>query len=310
MTGGVIEITSDGRHISKYRGFLRVTENGIEVGRVPFDEIDVLILSAKNITITRSAIAALSDRGIGVIFVNDKFLPECILTPVNGGDFTTGHPLDQSKATVAFNGRLWKRLVIQKVTNQAAVISNMSDANASFKALLNMAARVKNGDPTNIEATAARAYFSILFGKHFKRERMSRSDANSINQHLNYGYAILRAACARSICAVGLSPVFGIKHHSSRNRLCLADDLIEVFRPMVDLKVYKLTTTNRLPEDLTRESKLAIASVLAQPMYFNDTETSCTAAIQHAALQIAKAYAHGKYELMLPRLLFAERADQ
>ena len=310
MIGGVVEIASEGQHISKYRGFLKATANGVEVGRVPFDEIDVLILSAKNITITRGAIAALSDRGIAVIFVNDKFLPECILTPVNGGDFTTGHPMDQAKATEAFNGRLWKRLVVQKITNQAAVISTISNANAGYTALRNMAARVKNGDPTNIEATAARTYFSILFGKQFKRERMSSDDMNSINQHLNYGYAILRAACARSICAVGLSPVFGIKHHSGRNRLCLADDLIEIFRPIVDLSVYELATANELPANLTSESKLAIAGVLAHTMYHKDTKTSCTAAIQNAALQIAKAYAHGTYELTLPRLRFAERADQ
>jgi len=299
MLGGIVEVASEGQSLSVHRGFLEANgEDG--KARVPLDQLEALILTARSCALSRSLISALGRRGIPVVVSGANYEPEAMVLPVQAGANVAGHPLDQAALTPGRRKRLWQAVVRQKLTNQATVLKSAEVVKVSQR-LSSLAARVKPGDPDNFEASGARSYFPALFGKGFVRERGSPG----INGQLNYGYAVLRACCARSLVAVGLSPALGLHHQSRRNPLCLADDLVELFRPALDWLVW--STSANPHAELTPETKRHLAQALLVEMEHEGTSVTLVRAIQRAAHGYAKALADASTEWPLPLLPLTPR---
>ena len=298
MIGGMVEVQEEGRYLSKHRGFLKVSEDDEEIGRLPFDQIEAMIVSAQSATMSKNLLTELAGRGSVTVLTNKSYEPAAIVLPIRHAAETIGHPEDQIAASKPQKKRLWQQFVQRKILHQAYALRTMGDAPAKHKRLETLAASVKSGDPDNHEAQAARTYFTAFFGEKFTRS----NESHPINARLNYGYAILRAQCARAICAAGLHPAFGLHHVSRRNPLCLADDLIELFRPLIDMITRQKALEGDMPEQLTPECKRALAKVLQADMVMNEEIKPVSTAINQTAIALAKAFRDKSMSIDLPCL--------
>lgn len=165
--------------------------------------------------------------------------------------------------------RLWQRIVVKKIDNQCLCLKELD---LEFSALREFPKRVDSGDPTNVEAQAARLYWNKLFGPEFRRD----SDFDGINSFLNYGYAILRSSVARYAVASGLNPSLGVFHKNMENAFCLVDDLMEPFRPIVDYHCYPYKDH----VELTTSIKKILVGVLEHQVRYNGEKKSLRNAIQ------------------------------
>jgi len=232
-----------------------VSEHGKEVGRIPLDDISTVLVHAHGITYSNSLICALSERNVLMVISNANQMPVAVLTPLLGHHLQTLRMAAQADVSLPVKKRMWQKIVSTKIRMQAATLSAFGISSSGF---LLLERKVRSGDPENVEAQAARRYWPLLFGDTFRRDRSS----GGINALLNYGYAILRATCARSIVGVGLNPSLGIHHHSQSNALCLADDLIEPFRPLVDATVKNLVDDGILEVSPVAKARLASISCI------------------------------------------------
>tara|TARA_R110002110_G_scaffold244134_1_gene460586 strand:+ start:3523 stop:4431 length:909 start_codon:yes stop_codon:yes gene_type:complete len=253
MVGRVVEVAREGAHLSVDRGFMRVSESGEEVGRVAVDDISALIIRGYGATVSVNLVARLSDNGIPVVICGANQSPDALIWPIRG-HFEQGRRMQgQADAGRPMRKRLWRDLVSAKISAQAAVLDVLGRPDERLRRL---ARSVKSGDPDNVEAQAARRYWPRLMGDDFRRDRNS----GGANAALNCGYTVLRAAAARSILAAGLHPSLSINHESRGDALRLADDLMEPFRPYVDLLVLRLRAGES--GELDRDARAALASVL------------------------------------------------
>lgn len=197
----------------------------------------------------------------------------------------------QIAATLPLKKRLWKQLVQAKIIAQAAVLEAIG---APSPALIAMARRVRSGDPSNVEAQAARRYWPELLGRDFRRDR----DRDGANALLNYGYAVMRAACARAIVASGLHPTIAVHHSAGHNDFALADDLIEPFRPYVDLAVWGMLREGR--DAVDGETKARLAGLLAEDLPCTHGVSPLAVTIRRAAQSLATAFMGEAETLDLP----------
>ncbi len=250
----IVDIATDGRHLSMARGFLLVSENQQEVGRIPLDDIAALIVHAHGITWTTNLMVALAERGIPMVLCAANHTPISICLPLDGHHAQNARMRAQWEAGKPLHKQLWRRVVMAKIAWQGAALEAHGQSAAPLDAL---ARAVTPGDPENIEAQAARRYWPLLMGENFRRDR----DAPGANAMLNYGYTILRSLCARSAVASGLHPSIGIHHANRKNALALADDLIEPFRPLVDSMVVRLLSMGK--DSVDAQVKRAMAGLIA-----------------------------------------------
>lgn len=233
MLGRIVEITGEGRRLSLHRGFLEISGPDGVLGQVPLDDIEAVIASSPAISYSNQALTALAERGAPVVICGRNFAPSALLLPIDGHHAQGERFEAQAAAKLPVRKRLWAEIVRAKVTAQAAALERVGADPLPLRFLLS---RVRSGDTGNIEAQAAQKYLPAMFGGGFRRDR----DADGINAALNYGYTVLRAATARSIVAAGLHPSLGLHHVSKGSSLRLADDLMEPFRPTVDIVVHDL----------------------------------------------------------------------
>lgn len=197
---------------------------------VPMEDITSLMLESLAVTISSAALQRLAEYGVTVYVCDEKHIPTALLLPLN----RHSRQLKMLKSQIAMSRptqkRLWQSVVSAKISNQAKCLSLLE--RSEDNRLVELAQSVRSGDPDNCEATAAAFYFPALFGRGF-----TRGYDCLINAALNYGYAILRGAVARNLVVHGLEPCLGICHHSELNQFNLADDLMEPYRPLVDLFV-------------------------------------------------------------------------
>ena len=231
MVGRVVEVATDRRHLSIERGFVVVTEAGVEVGRVALDDIAALIANAHGLTYSNALLVRLASLGIPTVLCGDNHRPAAVAWPVESHHVQTGRMNDQASAGKPLKKRLWTQVVRAKIQAQGATLAAVGAPHEGFQLL---SRKVRSGDPDNVEAEAARRYWPLLFGREFRRDR----DAGGINSLLNYGYAILRAAVARAVMGAGLHPSLGLMHTNRSNPMVLVDDLMEPFRPTVDREVW------------------------------------------------------------------------
>lgn len=265
-----------------------------EVDRVPIEDMGVLILSNPSITISSNLISSCQQNNCIIVFCDRKHLPVSVLLPLWSNSLHSKVLNIQTGVKKPTKKRLWQKIVIAKIESQ---IKALLSCGKSPSALESMKSRVKSGDPDNVESQASRVYWPLMFGKDFRRDQK----AEGTNSLLNYGYALLRASVARAICGTGLHPALGIHHHNQYNPMCLADDLMEPFRPVVDRRVYKLWEKEIF--DISKKTKSFLLSFLSEPLVFRDKKLPLMVALQHTATSLKKALTEGPESLEIPTLL-------
>jgi CRISPR-associated protein Cas1 len=291
VIGRVVEIAEDGRHLSLARGFMAVEADGAELGRVPLDDIGVLLINAHGTTYTSNLLLALAERGAAVVLCAPNHRPAAWLWPIDGHHAQAGRMRAQIEAPKPLAKRLWTLIVQSKIANQAAVLDALGRPAGAFALL---ARKVRSGDPDNVEAQAARRYWPLVFGDDFRRDR---ADAGT-NALLNYGYAVLRAATARAVVGAGLHPTLGIQHRQAGNAMALVDDLMEPFRPLVDLSVARLKAAGI--ETVTTEAKRTLAAINASDMRTRQGTTPLATCLERLAVSLARSFETGRPDLDLP----------
>jgi CRISPR-associated protein Cas1 len=291
MVGRIVEIASDGRHLSIDRGILVVAEKGEPVGRVPMDEVAAVLANAHGLTYSNNALLELSSRGVPVVLCGPNHMPAAIVWPVDAHHMQTGRMHDQISATLPLKKRLWAQLVRAKILSQGAALAAAGAPNGGFYLL---SRKVRSGDPDNVEAEAARRYWPLMFGRDFHRNK----NGSGTNSLLNYGYAVLRAGVARAVMAAGLHPSFGLKHSNRSNPMVLVDDLMEPFRPVVDREVRRLVM--RGVEEITREAKAELARIMVIDLPAKTGLSPLMVCAERLAQSLARAYAGEDDELDLP----------
>lgn len=288
----IVDIATDGRHLSAHRGFLVVSEDRTEVGRIPLDDVAAVIVHAHGVTWSTNLIVALAERGGIMLLCGPNHAPVAVCLPLDGHHAQNLRMRAQWEAGKPLSKQLWRKIVVAKIRWQAAVLEANGKPATAFDLL---ARRVGSGDPDNVEAQAARRYWPLLMGEAFRRDR----DAGGVNGLLNYGYAILRSMCARAVVAAGLHPSIGVHHANRGNAFALADDLIEPFRPLADALTLRLIA--RGVEAVTPEAKRAFAGLIAVDLPGEAGTTTATGAALRSAQTLATAFQTGRAaDLVLP----------
>ena len=293
MLNRVLEIAEENRYISLKRGFIVIQQGSEELGSVPLDDIAVLLLSAQGVTLTKNIINGLSEKGCITIFCGSNYIPLSMVLPIASHTYFTKIIKTQINASEPFKKRVWQQIVIQKIKNQALSLKYCGKED-NIDLIEKISRMVKSGDPDNREAYAARIYWKSLFGDTFTRDK----DGDGINAFLNYGYAIMRACMARAICSHGLIPSLGIHHDNNLNQFCLADDLFEIYRPIVDTMVYKLIENGE--KELNPKNKKALASLLKVKVHTFEGESQVVQSMQYFASSFVNALEVGKPDIELP----------
>jgi CRISPR-associated protein Cas1 len=289
----IVDIATDGQHLSAYRGFLMVSKDREEVGRIPLDDVAAVIVHAHGVTWSTNLIVALAERGALMVLCGSNHAPVAVCTPLDGHHGQNARIRAQWEMGKPLAKQLWRKIVVAKIRWQAAVLASRGVPADAFDML---SRRVRSGDPDNVEAQAARRYWPLLMGEDFRRDR----EAAGVNGLLNYGYTVLRSLVARSVVAAGLHPSVGIHHANRGNAFALADDLIEPFRPLVDAMAVQLMA--RGCPDVTPEAKRAFAGLIAVDLPGENGTTTVSGAATRLAQSLCRCFETGKVsDLLLPR---------
>jgi len=291
MVGRVIEVATDGRHLSVERGFLVVTERGDQIGKVPMDDVAAVVANAHGLTYSNNLLVKLSERGIPVVLCGANHMPAAIVWPVDAHHIQTGRMNDQVGASLPLKKRLWAQVVRAKILAQGATLAAVGAPHGGFYLL---SCKVRSGDPANVEAEAARRYWPLLMGAEFRRDK----DGGGVNGMLNYGYAVLRAGVARAVMATGLHPSFGLMHSNRSHPMVLVDDLMEPFRPTVDREVWRLVKAGTKEVDTDAKTALARIMVIDLPTAVGWSPVMTCA--ERLAQSLARAYGGEAATLDLP----------
>lgn len=249
-TDRIIEIAETSAFLSLENHLLKIRLPAGAPVTVPVKEVQCLILANPALTVTGSLLAALAAEGCMVLVSGLDRLPVAMQLPLEGNYIQTQRFQAQIDAPKPLSKRLWQIIVREKILNQADLLRELHGDDFGLSLL---AKQVRSGDPDNLEGRAAVIYWKNLFGDPFQRDRAQRDN----NLLLNYGYAVLRAMTARACCAAGLHPTIGLHHHNQYDPFCLADDLMEPFRPVVDRIVYSLNRAN-CPVELGKDQRRAL----------------------------------------------------
>lgn len=286
----IIDISTNGRHLSRDRGFLKVTEGSTEIGRTPLDQITAVIVHAHGTTWSTSLLAELAERGAPVVLCASNHAPKSVLLPIEGHGFQGARMRAQWRAKTPFIKQAWKKIIVSKVLMQAAALESIVEISTP---LIKMQRKITSGDSTNIEAQAARYYWPRIMGSSFRRD-LGAGDENAL---LNYGYTVLRAAAARAVVAAGLHPTIGLFHSHRGNAFALADDLMEPFRPLVDCTVRNIVFSRGL--DIDAQAKQSLAGLIAMDVPLGDGISPVSVALTKLATSLGQSFETGKLELAL-----------
>lgn len=253
---------------------------------IPVEDIGVVILDNKRITITQGVIEALLDNNSALITCNSERMPVGLMLPLSGNKTQTERFRDQINASLPLKKQLWQQTVQAKIRNQAYVLSSKN--NTIIENMKAWVTDVKSGDPDNYEARAAVYYWANLFTEieDFSRNR----EGIPPNNFLNYGYAILRAIVARSLVASGLLPTFGIHHRNKYNAYCLADDIMEPYRPFVDKLVCNIVAEETNIGELTQEIKFRLLNIPVLDVIIDDQRSPLMIAVGQTTASLYKCF--------------------
>lgn len=262
---------------------------------VPLEDLDTLLIESRQSHLTAAALSALAEHGVAVMLCDAKHLPCAVLLPYAQHSRSLAVLRMQMAATLPRKNRLWQQIVQAKIINQALCL-RMRGAEEAATSLEGVARRVASGDRGNLEAVAAARYFRALYGSSFYR-----GQEHGINAALNYGYAILRGMMARTLSVYGFLTCLGLHHANELNSFNLTDDLLEPFRPLVDLYVAEQFSEDTL---LTSKEKQGLFSLLTMQMLSGGQRHGVTYAAERMVQSLIRALQlPGQPALMLPTLL-------
>ena len=260
---------------------------------VPIEDIGFVIVENALVSLTIPLINELTDNNCALIFCNEKHLPFSMTMPLDCNEIQSQLFSAQINAKLPVKKKCWKQIVEYKIKNQGLVLKKYD---LDFTKLVDFSKCVKSGDPTNMESQAAKFYWGNLFGKNWCRDRFG----DFPNNYLNYGYAILRAAMARSLVGSGLLPTLGIHHHNKYNAYCLADDLMEPYRPFIDDEVVEYISTNPDDKEVGLEFKKRILQVLVRDVKMGNLTRPMMVALSMTSSSLANALSNESEKLKLP----------
>lgn len=263
---------------------------------VPIEDIGVVVLDHKQITLTQGLIEALLNNNCALISCDSRHLPVGLMLPLTGNTTQSERFRFQIDASLPLKKQLWQQTVSAKIENQAILLK--ATTAAEVKNMLVWASKVRSGDPDNFEARAAAYYWKTLFPslESFTRDR----DGDAPNNLLNYGYAILRAVIARSLVASGLLPTFGIHHHNRYNAYCLADDIMEPYRPFVDKVVIEILDSGIECVELNTELKAKLLSIPVVDVKINGQRSPLMIAAGMTTSSLYKCFAGEQRKIVYP----------
>ena len=265
---------------------------------IPIEDVGVVILDHKQITITQALLKKLLENICAVITCDSRRMPSGLFLPLEVNSLQEERFDIQINASLPLKKQLWQQTVIRKIENQAAVLQSHTGQDAGRLSML--ARNVKSGDVTNMEAVAASYYWTHLFPDlpNFTRNR----DGDYPNNLLNYGYAILRALVARALVASGLLPTFGIHHRNRYNAYCLADDIMEPYRPYVDAYVIKLMRDFPEEKELSKSIKSALLQLPVCDVTIQEHRSPLMVAVGTTAASLFKCYSGQSKKIAYPKI--------
>ena len=265
---------------------------------IPIEDIGVVILDNRRITITSGAMEALLENNCAVITCNQKSMPVGLLLPLCGNTTQNERFRSQLEASLPLRKQLWQQTIKQKILNQEHVLRiNTAQETNCMRVWSN---DVRSGDPDNLEARAAAYYWKNVFTTYpnFVRDR----EGTPPNNLLNYGYAILRAIIARALVGSGLLPTLGIHHHNRYNAYCLADDIMDPYRPYVDQLVLDLIQCNLEISDITRDFKMQLLGIPMLDVVINGKRSPLMIAAQQTTASLARCFAGESKRISYPEM--------
>lgn len=268
-----------------------------ETKNTPIEDIGLIILDNRQITITQASLAKLLANNSAIITCDDTHHPTGMMLSLDGHTLQSQKFKAQIEATVPLKKQLWQQTVMVKIENQSALLKFWRVEN---KLMLNYAANVKSGDSENNEAKAAAYYWKNIFPESlaFRRERFGPPP----NNLLNYGYAILRALVARSLVASGLLPTLGIHHRNQYNAYCLADDIMEPYRPYVDSMVCQIIRNNGKYLEMTPNMKKMLLGIPAMDVTIEGQKSPLMNAVQRTTASLAKCFEGTARKILYPEM--------
>lgn len=264
---------------------------------VPIEDIGIVILEHQQITLSHYLLDKLLANNASIVTCNETRHPTGMMLPLESNTLQSERFRAQIEATEPLKKQLWQQTVKAKIANQAAVLNQWNIKN---KLLVNLSASVKSGDTDNSEAVAAAYYWQNLFPPAW--EFFRKRDGPPPNNLLNYGYAILRATVARAIAGAGLLPTLGIFHRNRYNAYCLADDIMEPYRPFVDVIVRSIIDSTSHIQNLTNEFKVQLLKLPAIDVVLDKDSSPLMIAVQRTAASLTKCYTGEQRKILYPEM--------
>lgn len=265
---------------------------------VPIEDIGIIVLDNRQITVTHALLAALLDNNASVVTCDERHMPVGLMLPLEGNTIQSERFHDQLSASVPLRKQLWQQTVQQKILNQAALLRYLHHIETG-----NMqcwVTEVRSGDSTNLEGRAAAYYWSQLLPdlNNFTRQR----DGIYPNNLFNYAYAILRAVVARALVSSGLLPTLGIHHHNRYNAYCLADDIMEPYRPFVDRLVMQTLPQLQPIDDLTPDIKRTLLTVPTLEVRIGGQRSPLMVAASQTTASLARCFSGESRRITYPEM--------
>lgn len=295
----ILDITETSFYLRAENNLLIMEEKNNENAppiTIPFSDIAVVILSNKQNILTQSVLSSLAANKAFLIVCDHKNMPIATMLPLYGHTLQAARFRKQALASKPKQKQLWKQIVSAKIKAQANLLKQLHNKDFGLYAL---ATQVKSGDKTNLEARAAQIYWRNFFQNtvNFYRQPQTGEPPNHL---FDYGYAILRAIVARAIVSSGLNVTFGIHHHHRENSFCLADDLMEPLRPIVDKAVFKIVCNYGENAPLNKEIKQKLISPLLQKFKINEEYRTLFDIASKMASSLVAVYEDESNSLLLP----------
>jgi len=270
-------------YLSKKENQLNINLLDNKIKQIPIEDVGIVILDNPQITITNALLRALVENNVAVLTNDEHHLPLGLLLPLASHSTYTEKLKFQVSASVPLKKNLWKQTIKKKIQNQASVLVRLGISTTKMDYWVS---QVKSGDPDNYEARAAAYYWNTIFYSNFKRGRYGEPP----NNILNYGYAILRGIVARSLVASGLLPALGIFHRNKYNAFCLADDIMEPYRPYVDLIVLNIMEMDSFNGELTLEVKKMLLNIPVVDIFINGCSSPLMVGVQQTTASLMQCF--------------------
>lgn len=273
-------------------------DDNTELGSIPIEDIGVVVLDNYQLTITHGALAALLAQNTAIISCDEKHLPVGLMLPLSGNTEQSERFRYQIDASEPLKKNLWQQTVKAKIENQAMLLQRCGLESKRLEALV---PQIQSGDPDNVEGRAASVYWKTLFEEiEFKRDRYGSFP----NPHLNYCYAVLRAIVARALVSSGLLPTLGIFHRNKYNAYCLADDVMEPYRPFCDELVYQMILKGEIINDeITKEHKAKLLSIATVDVVLNGTKSPLMVGLSRTTNSLFECFQGSRRKIIYPEFL-------